>query len=229
MGLFKKKVVIPEKPKKMDLSMYRMDLTIKAICMYERMSGNSFFHFKEEDVVLLLYCTFYTSNKVQMTYEVFGTMLNNPDLAQWVARKYMDILSTIQQFSKEEKEEEGEEKKGEEESEMRMTDLATSLIVDYGVDAAYVMERMDIWEIEALYKACDSRVKRHYEEERLWSYIGILPHVDGKKIKGPDDLLPFPWEKDEKKKRIERDIENNMYAIKHNIGRSIDDILNGKV
>ena len=103
-----------------------------------------------------------------------------------------------------------------------MTDLATSLIIDYHMDAHYVMYEMNIWEIEPLYGAADAMVKRRYEEERLWAYIDIMPHIDGKKVKGPETLLPFPWEKDMKKKKIEKDLQNNLYAVKHTIGMNMD-------
>ena len=220
MGLFKKKVV--EVPKKrMDLSKYRMDFTIKAICMYERLSGRSFFDFAEEDIAMLLYCTFYVSNDIEIKYSIFEGILENPQFATWAASKYNDILEVMKQFKKEGNEGGGESGT----TKMMMTDLATSLIVDYHVDAHYVMYEMNIWEVEPLYEACDTMVKKRYEEERLWTYIQVLPQIDGKKIKGPDQLIPFPWEKEVKKKKAEKDLKNNTYAVKNLIGRNINDIL----
>lgn len=225
---WKKKEIEPPKAKKMDFSNYQMRLSIKAICMYERLSGKSFFDFADEDVLMLLYSTFYTSNKVEIKYETFIGIMENPQIANWVTREYKDILNVMQQFRKEEKAVEEPKEDGKEDKKMTMTDLATSLIIDYGVDAHYVMYDMDVWEIEPLYEACDAMVKRRYEENRLWTYIDIMPHIDGKKVKGPDQLLPFPWEKEIKKKKVEKDLKDNLYAVKHTIGMSIDDILNGK-
>lgn len=222
-------MVIPEKPKKMDLSMYKMELSLKAICMYERLSGRSFFDFANEDMGMLLYCTFYTSNNLEIKYETFMGILDNEQIGKWVAEKYKSILEVIQQFPNKDKEEEAEEKNNaDEEDRMTMTDLATSLIIDYHMDAHYVMYEMDIWEIEPFYRAADSNVKRRYEEERLWTYVEVMPHIDAKKVKGPETLLPFPWEKGERKKRIEKNIKNNEYAVRHTIGMKIDDILNGE-
>lgn len=228
MGLFKKKkqVVIPEKPKRMDLSKYKMKMSIKAICMFERLSGCSFFRMSGEEAPYLMYSVFYTSNDIDMRFETFIGILENPQIAQWVVAKFADILEVVEQFRKEG--DEPGEKKEDEEDVITMTDLATTLIADYHLDPHYVMSEMELWEIEPFFKACDAVVKKRYEEERLWAYIGVLPHIDGKKVKGPDQLLPFPWEKDMKKKKVEKDLENNMYAIKHTIGMSIDDILNGK-
>lgn len=219
--------MIPEKPKKMDLSMYKMELTVKAICMFERLSGKSFFKFDDEDVLTLMYATFYTSNKLDIKFTTFIGILENEQIANWITLKYKNILDVVQQFQKVDKEE-GEEEKTEEDKVPTITDIATSLIVEYGVDAHYVMFEMDLWEIEALYEACDTKIRKKYEEERLWAYVGIMPHIDGKKVKGPEQLVPFPWEKGMKQKKIEENLKNNEYAVKHTIGKNIDDILNGK-
>lgn len=205
---FKKKK--PEK-KKMDLSGYDIVLSIKSICMYERLSGKSFFNFAEEDMGMLLYCSFYTSNNIELKYETFMSMLEVDDITTWAIDKYKNILEVIQQF-KSTNTSEGDGKTDEDAKELTMTDMATSLIVDYHLDAHYVMYEMKLWELEPMYKAADAAVKRRYEEERLWAYIDILPHMDGKKIKGPSDLIPFPWEKD-KQKKIQEDLEKNTPAI----------------
>ena len=101
------------------------------------------------------------------------------------------------------------------------------MIVQYGVDAHYIMEEMELWQIEAMFRAVENTVKSKYEEERLWTYLTILPQVDGKKLNKPEKLLPFPWEKEEKIKRDENNIKNNEYAVKNLIGRNIHEILNG--
>ena len=204
---FKKKK--PEKAK-MDLSGYDIVLSIKSICMYERLSGKSFFNFKEEDMGMLLYCSFYTSNNIELKYETFMSMLEVDDITTWAVSKYKNILEVVQQF-KSTNTSENEEKTDEDAKELTMTDMATSLIVDYHLDAHYVMYEMKLWELEPMYKAADAAVKRRYEEERLWAYIDILPHVDSKKIKGPDDLLPFPWEKS-KVDRAKEKLEKNSSA-----------------
>lgn len=224
LGWFKKKEVEVPKPQKMDFGNYNMRLTIKAICMYEKMSGNSFFRFDmANDIVVLLYCIFYTSNNVEIKYSTFVKMLENEQVSKWVALKYKDIIEGVQQFSKSDKEDVEDVENGK----LTMTDVATSLIIDYHVDAHYVMYEMNVWEVEPFFTACDASVKRRYEEQRLWTYLDVMPHIDTKKVKGPDQLLPFPWEKEMKKKKVEQDLKNNEYAIKHTIGMNIDDILHG--
>ena len=204
--MFRKK----KKKEKMDFSGYDIKLTIKAICMFEKLSGKSFFKFSEEDMGMLLYCTFYVTNQAEMKYEAFLNLLEVDEITLWAVEKYKNILDVIQQFKVDEAPQ-TDERNGGDVKDLSMTDMATSLIVDYHLDAHYVMYEMGLWEIEPMYRACDAAVKRRYEEQRLWTYIDIMPHIDAKKIKGPDDLLPFPWEKSRAEKTKEK-LEKNSAA-----------------
>lgn len=221
-NLFKKeeiKVVEPQK-NKMDLSQYKMGLNIKAICYFEKITGKSFFGFGEEDIMHLLYACFLINNpETKISFNVFMGIMQNEQIAKWASSQFQDALGIIQQFNKSI---EGQrEEKFSMDQTSTMTDFATSLIIDYGMDAKYVMYDMDIWEIEEYFEAVNTRIKREMELERFWTYIKVLPHIDGKKCKSPEALVPFDWEKDAKKKRNEENLKNNEYAIKHTIGRSI--------
>lgn len=212
--LIKRDMWFRKKKKKtgIDLSDYDIILSIKSICMYERLSGKSFFNFMEEDMGMLLYCSFYVTNNVEIRYETFIGMLEVEDITKWAVDKYKNILEVIQQFKPSEEEDTEVEGNPEEDiKKLTMTDMATSLIIDYHMDAHYVMYEMRLWEIEPMYRACEAAIRRRYEEERLWTYIDVMPHIDGKKIKGPADLLPFPWEKDSKTKAQE-DLKKNSAA-----------------
>lgn len=221
-NLFKKeeiKVVEPQK-NKMDLSQYKMGLNIKAICYFEKITGKSFFGFGEEDIMHLLYACFLINNpETKISFNVFMGIMQNEQIAKWASTQFQDALGIIQQFNK--SIEGQKEEKFSMDQTSTMTDFATSLIIDYGMDAKYVMYDMDIWEIEEYFEAVNTRIKREMELERFWTYIKVLPHIDGKKCKSPEALVPFDWEKDAKKKRNEENLKNNEYAIKHTIGRSI--------
>ena len=225
-GLFKEK----EEPiirKKMDLSKYKMKMTVKSICMFERLSGKSFFNFVDDDVPLLIYCTFYCSNDLEIKFETFLGIMDNQDIANWAVTKYTEILAVMQQFKANPSSGETTQTKDTSEEITTVTDLANTLIIDYVVDAHYVMFEMSLWEIEKMYEVVQTKIQNHYEEQRLWTYINIMPHIDGKKVKSPDKLLPFPWDQQNKKKKAEEGLKNNMYAVKHTIGMNIDDIING--
>jgi hypothetical protein len=223
-NIFKKKEeikVISPKENKMDLSQYHMRLNLKSICYFEKISGKSFFTLGEEDIILLLYATFITNNPdTNMTFNVFtGLMEINENISRWMVTKYQDILTVVYQFN-ETKEENKDDKFAMEQSHT-MTDFATSLVIDYGMDARYVMYDMSIWEIPEFYEAVNTHIKKKMEMERFWTYIKVLPHIDGKKCKSPDKLVPFDWEREEKKKKNNQDLENNRFAIMNMIGKNI--------
>ena len=102
-----------------------------------------------------------------------------------------------------------------------ITDYATSLIIDYGVDAHYVMYEMKLWEIPLFFEAVSTKMMRDMEQKRFWTYLNIMPHIDTKKCKSPEALLPFKWEKGKRQERAEQNLKNNLYAVKHTIGKSI--------
>ena len=221
-SLFKKKeikVVEPHK-NKMDLSKYKINLNVKSICYFEKITGKSFFSFSEEDVMYLLYACFLINNpETKISYSVFMGIMQNEQIAKWASSQFQDALSLIHQFTKSiDKHKEEKLSIGQTST---MTDFATSLIIDYGMDAKYVMYEMDIWEIEEYFEAANTHIKREMEMERFWTYFKVLPHIDSRKCKSPEALIPFEWEKEERKKKAEQELKNNEYAIKNMIGKSI--------
>jgi hypothetical protein len=64
---------------------------------------------------------------------------------------------------------------------------------------------------------CTKKVKETTKielvEKRFWAYFNICPHIDNKKIKGPEDLIAFPWEKEGKKENALQYMEKNKNAI----------------
>ena len=219
MKLFRRK----KKVEGINFDKYKMKITIKSICMFEHLAGKSFYKFNDEDVVTLLYCIFVCSNNLDYRLSTFNYLLEDIRVSKWFGEKFMGLMDYIKQFPQKDVEE--SESKSDESP--YISDLASMLIINYGVDAKWVMEDMELWQIDNLFKAAEEKTKSHYEEERLWSYLSILPHVDGKKLSKPEKLLPFPWEKENRKKKAQTELKNNEYAIKHTIGMNIDDILHG--
>ena len=70
-------------------------------------------------------------------------------------------------------------------------------------------------------KFAEMNKKESLEKDRLWTYRNISPHINTKKCKSPDKLLPFPWEIQEKKEKQIKELENNRFAIKNMIGKNI--------
>lgn len=58
-------------------------------------------------------------------------------------------------------------------------------------------------EAHALIKADTDRQRADWEQVRLQSFFSVVSQTGTKKIKKPSDLLKFPWEEEEKKKKVD--------------------------
>lgn len=56
-----------------------------------------------------------------------------------------------------------------------------SMLVMGGLDAHYAMEEMDLCDLPLYIEAYERKRKEELENARLWTYISILPHIDGKR------------------------------------------------
>lgn len=226
--LFKKKVkeediveIIVPKPK-MDFSDIKFEMNIKSICYFEKMINGSFYSFSEDKIFQLIYSIFITNNPSKnITFDAFMFLMQREDIAQYFLKSFTDCTDIIKQLNKVKEKCDESSLKEIELGEKSVTDYATTLIINYGVDANYVMYKMGIWELLPFYEAVDTKVKHDMQMERFWTYIKVCPHIDTKKVKSPEHLIPFEWEKASIKKRKEQDLKNNMFAIKNMIGKSI--------
>lgn len=194
----------------MDFSQYKLRLNIKACCLYEQITGNNFLKMSTvDDMLELVYCCLVTNNpSLLMTYKVFQTLVKDKKVSNWINKEYGRLSEFSAQIKSsiktDEKVEEGDEE-AEDVEEVTMTDVAAALIVRHGVDAHYVMYDMDLWEIEPFMNAADVQRKADLITQRFWTYLTIAPNIDTKKVKSPEDLVPFEWEKrdEEAKKKLE--------------------------
>ena len=89
--------------------------------------------------------------------------------------------------------------------------LVNRLIATRRVDQSYILNDMQVWELSDILKAAEEAVKEEMEQKRFWAYLTVLPHIDNKKIKKPQDLITFPWEAEEfareKQEQLEKDKE----------------------
>lgn len=201
---------------------------MKAIMMFERMTGKDFTDFNDlEDVDILMYCSFVCSTGIKITLDAFNLMLEDQSFAKNLAEKWERTGQYLKQFQ----ETHGEPTdQGQEKTHFSLTAAVNTLIFDYGVDADYVLNKMDLWEIEVLFKGAEEHYYNQMEDKRLWAYIGMLPHVDKKHSKTftPQKMLEFPWEKKNNKKAAEDNLEKERERISATVGMSIEDIINGK-
>lgn len=182
---------------------YKIRMNIKSCCLYEQLFDKNFLKINDaDDLFEVLYCCVVVNNpSLVMTYEVFKTFSEDPKVSKWLRKEYEKIADFNSQIKGREKE---SEESGEEDvEELRLTDIAAALIVRHGVDAHYVMYEMDLWEIQPYLNQADIQRKADLVTQRFWTYLTIAPHIDGKKIRKPEDLVPFEWEKESRNKELD--------------------------
>ena len=213
--IFKKKKE-EKKQERTDFSKYKIKINGKVMCAYEAMTGRPFMRIETaDDIMHLFYCSLVINNEdfENMEYEVFQYLMNDKEVLNWMLAEYTKIGKYISQFKPDIGIDEGdeEEEKGDKKDKnvFFMLDAISGLIVRMGIDPDYVMYRMEEWEITYYYSMMREMDRSRLTEERLWTYLQILPHV-GKKLAGPEKMLPFPWE-DSKKKKL-KELENNTAA-----------------
>lgn len=211
----------------MDFNKYKIVLNAKSLCLFEHMTGKSFFKLEQEDLLKLMYCIVVVNNpELCMTYPVFEILCQDKKVMKWLVRRYEEIMEFEAQFKLKEETPQADNAENkeddEEEVEYSIAAMAGTLIVEYGLDPDYVMYRMGIWELNNLFKAAETKKRNELTEQRLWTFLQISPHIDLKKIKTPEKLLPFPWEKGMAKKRAENDLKKKATQISKVIGMKLN-------
>lgn len=168
-------------------------ITVRDLLRYERLLGRSIFA-NEPDGATLIYCTTPEAYTRYTLEEWSRTTLGASAFMAKEAKELARELASLQQYSKVEARDERLEVR-EEKAEVRtLTDVVTELLTESVVPADYLLERAELWELTIYIDATQRKRQQRLERERLWTYMGLLPHIDSKQIKRPEDLLPFAWD-----------------------------------
>lgn len=189
---------------------YNINLTFKAILLFERMVNHSFMRMSEEEMIKFIYCIFITSNSLNITFDGFMFMWEDAKFAQWLTNKVDDLMGYIKQFKSDFQD---KEETKEDSEPVKLTKAITYLAAN-GIDYQYLVNEMQLWELDGLLEAVQDRKKEELELDRLWTYVGISPLIDSKKVKNPQALIKFPWEKEAKNKKAMDDLKAKQDAIK---------------
>lgn len=179
-------------------------LTILSIIRTEQILNKPFSDLdykSEDDLTALLYCCLLCSNEEAFTLETFKSMCKNGKFLSRLMKNFEKESKCLTQFQ--EKQEKGNGNSAVEEPYIR--DIVASLIVDAGIDAEYLLNKASIYDIPMYTKAYDKKVKQDMEKSRFWTYLNIMPHIDTKKCKSPQDMFPFDWEKEAIRIDLEKD------------------------
>ena len=197
---------------KKDYQDFKLKINMKTILLYEEMSGKSFYEVGGEDIMLLIYCALVVNNDLSITKNHFDIIMKNEKIARELMAKCQSELDFIQQFIK--TDDKVKQETEEVEKDNKVSNVVNMILLQNNLDMNYVMYEMRLWELAPLIKSIEEKTKAEMVEKRFWAYLNICPHIDSKKIKGPEDILPFPWEKDNKKEAALKFMDDNNEAIK---------------
>ncbi len=172
-----------------------MKLNLKSIITAEKLLKKSFSEFDfsvEKDLKTLIYSVYVVNEKV-FSIDDFENLWNLKSEKEKMLQFITTQIKYIQQFE--------EETNDESTDKVWITNLVNRLITTNRVNQNYILYDMWVWELSDILKAAEEAVKEEMEQKRYWTYLTILPHVDGKKIKNPQDLITFSWET----KKIEKE------------------------
>ena len=193
-------------------------MSIKSIVLFEKMTNIPFseLSFSEQSILQnpevflkLLYCILisHPENKINCTFEAAcdglfteqSLMLYSTQLSTDIAimnqfvniERLRDVDATILK----------EKKEDEEPKPVYMKNLVPILILDCGLDPDFVLNELYYTDIDDYLKYREDKHRNDLEEKRLFTFLSVLPHINGKKIKTPQKFYEFPWEKDKNRKR----------------------------
>lgn len=200
-----------------DFKDIKLKITLRSIILFEKMVGHSFFDLRDDETPQLIYCVVRANNKFNYAFNVFMGMFENKRFSETVITGFTNIFELMQQLMPNNIEQpKGGEQQEEKESVM-VSDLASRLIAVVGVDAHYVMDEMELWEIEDIFKAFEQKERNRMEENRLWTYFTLLPNITKKNFK-PSDMIQFPWEKSEQEKAAQSNFKKHEDIIRGVLG-----------
>ena len=168
-------------------------ITVRDLLRYERLLGRSIFA-DEPDGATLIYCTTPEAYTRYTLEEWSRTTLGASAFMAREARELARELAALQQYSGLDTRDERLETRDERLEVRTLTDVVSELLTEGVVPADYLLERAELWELTIYIDATQRKRQQRLERERLWSYMGLLPHIDSKQIKRPEDLIPFSWD-----------------------------------
>lgn len=167
-------------------------ITVRDLLRYERLLGRSIFA-DEPDGATLIYCTTPEAYTRYTLEEWSRTTLGASAFMAKEAQELARELASLQQYSQELT---NSQPTANSQQPRALTDVVTELLTESVVPADYLLERAELWELTIYIEATQRKRQQRLERERLWSYMGLLPHIDSKKIKRPEDLIPFAWDEE---------------------------------
>lgn len=192
----------------MDYGRIKPRLTVRAVVMFENMTGvriNDAGRSADPELAAkLLYCCL-AAGGLDMPYEKALPLLAGPAGERWT-EQLADENEMDRQFAPPADDNGGDETDGNnkgdgnngDESEPWTRDIVPVLVKDCGLDIRYIMDEMRYTDIPVFLRYREQRMRAETEDKRLWVYLITAPHFNPKKRVTVESFLPLPWEKEKK-------------------------------
>lgn len=192
-------------------------MTLRALLLYELHTGKSALkidYSNLDDLYNLCYsleCAKYGIRSRAVWDESIEDEYNSETLL-----KLMDTVRTEseaqQSFIKSKNDDDEEQRE-----ETTIKELVGLLIAKVGLPPTYVLDELPMYMVGVILRGYESKMREQMEWQRMWTYLTMLPHIDGKKHRHPKDILPFAWESNPEmsKGEIERGINEFKEFMKH--------------
>lgn len=188
----------------MDYGKIRPRLTVRAVVMFENMTGvriNDAGRSADPELAAkLLYCCLAAAG-LDMPYEKALPLLAGPAGERWT-EQLADENEMDRQFAPPPDDDGGDETDGGDgsdarddvkaESEPWTRDIVPVLVKDCGLDVRYIMDDMRYTDIPVFLRYREQRMRAETEDKRLWTYLITAPHLNPKKKVTPETFLPLP-------------------------------------
>lgn len=197
-------------------------LSLLSIVRVEQMLKKPFVELdytNEGDLLPLLYCMVSSANSERFSFKQFLSLMESKEYSKSVFEAFNLEGEIIAQFNDKQNEEQSEGKSG-------FIKDAVYLLINSGINSDYLLNKMEVCDLHDLMKAYSEMKREKMESDRLWTYISMLPHLDGKKKFTQQDIYPFPWEAENMKKQAETDLSENAEYLEKFLSGEIEFNLN---
>lgn len=212
----------------MDYGRIKPRLTVRAVVMFENMTGvriNDAGRSADPELAAkLLYCCL-AAGGLDMPYEKALPLLAGPAGERWT-EQLADENEMDRQFAPPADDNGSDETDGSDarsdaggsnakaESEPWTRDIVPVLVKDCGLDIRYVMDEMRYTDIPVFLRYREQRMRAETEDKRLWVYLITAPHLNPKKRVTVESFLPLPWEKEKKINEFRKNEQDMTIKLK---------------
>lgn len=167
---------------------YKLKYTLRALFIYEQITGKAFELKTITDEYLFFYCVLMANNPdSSLTFEELIEAIDED----------MGIMVEFQNFLKKELEKQQlfitnntDAKK----KVLTTKEIYSALVIEGGLDPEYVLDKMQMYELEPLISNLHRKDRNSWEQARMVAYV-IAQCNSTKKLK-PTDIMQFTWDSD---------------------------------